>query len=65
MLLRRLLGAVLLSCLSAGAWAGCWAWAFKVQDVAASAAAAKTATARPRGKTDAAKIRKFIAENPF
>jgi hypothetical protein len=32
---------------------------------AASAVAANKAKIRPRGKTDAAKIRKVIAENPF
>ena len=33
--------------------------------VADSAVAANKAKARPCGRTEAAKIRKFIAENPF
>jgi hypothetical protein len=33
--------------------------------MAVSAVAADRAKTRPRGNTDAAKIRKFIAENPF
>jgi len=32
---------------------------------AEKAVAANQAKARPRGRTEAAKIRKFIAENPF
>ena len=45
--------------------AGCWAWAPGASKVAVSAVAANRAKTRPRGRTDAAKIRKFIAENPF
>jgi hypothetical protein len=45
--------------------AGCWACAPGASNEAAIAVAANKAETRPRGQTDAAKIRKFIAENPF
>ena len=48
-----------------GAGAGCWACAPAVSKVADSAVAANRAVIRPRDRTGAAKIRKFIAENPF
>ena len=48
-----------------GAGAGVWACAPATSNVADNAVAANKAATRPRGRTDAAKIRKFIAENPF
>ena len=48
-----------------GAGAGVCAWAPDASRVAVSAVAANRAKTRPRGRTDAAKIRRFIAENPF
>ena len=47
----------------AGVWA--WAWATGIASEAVKVVAANKASARPRGRTEAAKIRKFIAENPF
>jgi hypothetical protein len=49
----------------AGAGAGCCARTSGVTSEATNAVAANKAKTRPRGRTDAAKIRKFIAENPF
>jgi hypothetical protein len=50
----------------AGAAAGgCWACTSGASSEAESAVAANKAKTRPRGQTDVAKIRKFIAENPF
>ena len=58
----------------AGAWAwaafgapgaGCWACAPEAINVADNAEAANRAKICPRGRIDPAKIRKFIAENPF
>ena len=46
---------------AAGAGAGAWAWAWAFTKEAASTVVASKAKTRPRG----AKIRKFIAENPF
>jgi hypothetical protein len=48
-----------------GAGVGCWARASGESSTAVNAVAANKAKTRPRGRTDAAKIRKFIAENPF
>ena len=48
-----------------GAGAGVWALASGTRQVAINAVAASKAKTRPRGQADAAKIRKFIAENPF
>ena len=48
-----------------GAGAGVWACAPEASNAADSAVAANKAITRPRGQTGAAKIRKFIAENPF
>jgi hypothetical protein len=48
-----------------GAGAGVWASAPETSNVADNAVAANKAETRPCGRTDAAKIRKFIAENPF
>jgi hypothetical protein len=48
-----------------GAGAGCWACAPEAINVADSAEAANRAKSCPRGRIDPAKIRKFIAENPF
>ena len=48
-----------------GAGAGVWACAAEAISEADSAVAANKAKNRPCGRTDAAKIRKFIAENPF
>ena len=45
--------------------AGVWACAPEASSAADNAVAANKAKTRPRGRTDAAKIRKFIAENPF
>jgi hypothetical protein len=45
--------------------AGAWAHASGASNEAVRAVAANKAKIRPRGQTDAAKIRKFIAENPF
>jgi hypothetical protein len=45
--------------------AGAWACTPEAINEAVSAVAANKAKTRPRGWTDAAKIRKFIAENPF
>jgi hypothetical protein len=45
--------------------AGCWACAPATDTAADNAVAASKAKIRPRGRADAAKIRKFIAENPF
>ena len=45
--------------------AGVWASAAETASDAVKAVAANKAKARPRGRTEAAKIRKFIAENPF
>jgi hypothetical protein len=47
------------------AGAGCCAWTSGATSEATNAVAANKAKTRPRGRTDAAKIRKFIAENPF
>ena len=47
------------------AGAGAWACASERLNEAVSAVAANRAKTRPRGPADAAKIRKFIAENPF
>jgi hypothetical protein len=49
---------------AAGA-AGCWACVPETTSEAENAVAANKAKIRPRGLADAAKIRKFIAENPF
>ena len=49
----------------AGAGADCCAWTSVATSEATNAVAANQAKTRPRGWTDAAKIRKFIAENPF
>jgi hypothetical protein len=49
---------------AAGA-AGAWASALETSNVADIAVAANKAKTRPCGRTGAAKIRKFIAENPF
>jgi hypothetical protein len=52
--------------LACGAAAGgCWACASGIKNQPASAVAANSAKTRTRGLTGAAKIRKFIAENPF
>ena len=48
-----------------GAGAGVWACAPEAINVADNAVAANKAKTRPCGRIDAAKIRKFIAENPF
>jgi hypothetical protein len=48
-----------------GAGAGCWACAPEAINVADNAEAANRAKICPRGRIDPAKIRKFIAENPF
>jgi hypothetical protein len=48
-----------------GAGVGVWACAPETSIAADSAVAANKAETRPRGRTGAAKIRKFIAENPF
>ena len=48
-----------------GAGAGVWAKAEEIAREADKVVAANKAQARPRGRTEAAKIRKFIAENPF
>ena len=48
-----------------GAGAGVWAWAAGMRHVADNAVAVSKAKTRLRGRADAAKIRKFIAENPF
>jgi hypothetical protein len=48
-----------------GAGAGCWACAFVAINVADNAEAASKAKTCPRGRIEPAKIRKFIAENPF
>ena len=50
---------------AAGAGAGAGPARRKRADAADNAVAANKAKTRPRGRTDAAKIRKFIAENPF
>jgi hypothetical protein len=51
--------------LALGAGVGAvWAWALEAKGTA-SAVAANKARRRPRGPTDAANMRKFIAENPF
>jgi hypothetical protein len=47
------------------AGAGAWALAPGTSNVAVNAVAANQAKARPWGLSQAAKIRKFIAENPF
>jgi hypothetical protein len=44
---------------------GCWACTSGASSEAEIAVAANKAKTRPRGQTDVAKIRKFIAENPF
>ena len=63
------LGAAALgAALGAGAGApgaGAWAEAVEIASEADKAVAANKAKARPCGPTEAAKIRKFIAENPF
>ena len=51
--------------LAPGAGAGCWACASEAIKFADSAEAANRAKSCPRGRIDPAKIRKFIAENPF
>jgi hypothetical protein len=48
-----------------GAGAGVWACTTGTSKTADSAVAANKAITRPRGLSGAAKIRKFIAENPF
>ena len=48
-----------------GAGAGVWASVWEASKLADKAVAANRATTRPRGRAGAAKIRKFIAENPF
>jgi hypothetical protein len=48
-----------------GAGWGCWAWVPEASNEADNAVATNRAVTRPRGHTGAAKIRKFIAENPF
>jgi hypothetical protein len=45
--------------------AGCWACAPEPINVADNAVAANKATTCPCGRIEAAKIPKFIAENPF
>jgi hypothetical protein len=50
---------------AAGAGAAVWAFTSGASNEAASAVAASKAKTRPRGRTGAAKIRKFITENPF
>ena len=50
---------------AAAVGAGAWARASEAINEAANAVAANRAKTRPRGPADAAKIRKFIAENPF
>jgi hypothetical protein len=47
------------------AGAGAWALTSGASNDTAKAVAVKKAKTRPRGRTVAAKIRKFIAENPF
>ena len=58
------LGAAFGAAGAAGA-AGCWAWAAGTSSAADNAVAANKAKIRPRGRADAAKVLKFIAENPF
>jgi len=48
-----------------GAGAGVCACTSGMINEATNAVAANKANVRPRGKTDAAKIRKVIGENPF
>ena len=48
-----------------GAGAGVWACEAETSNVADIAVAANKAKTRPCGRTGAAKIQKFIAENPF
>jgi len=45
--------------------AGVWACVPDTSNAADNVVAANKAKTRPRGRTGAAKIRKFIAENPF
>ena len=48
-----------------GAGAGVWAAVAEASSAADKVVAANKAKTRPRGRTEVAKIRKFIAENPF
>ena len=50
---------------AAGAGAGAWARASGTSIVAVNAVAANKAKTRPCSRNAPAKIRKFIAENPF
>ena len=58
-------GAALGAAGAPGAGAGVWASAEEAASEADKVVAANRAKARPCGRTEAAKIRKFIAENPF
>jgi hypothetical protein len=58
-------GAGACAVLAPWAGAGCWAKALEAIRPADSAVAASKVKPRPRGRTEAAKIQKFIAENPF
>ena len=59
------LGAAFGLAFGAAAGAGAWACASAARKEAARTVVASKAKTRPRGQTGAAKIRKFIAENPF